>query len=135
MRTHGTITQPNPCRMLGDVAQAAVAKVARTHIVKLRGDSCPQNLYGQRLLGHLSWGPRESVARIGNRNHKQFTANSVAGLKALNEGTYSPQPLPAAVASPESLTGLLENPSRKRRFAIRPSLLRPDFLEPEPDVK
>ena len=97
-------------RMLGDVAQAAVAKVVRTHIVKLRGDSCPQNLYGQRLLGHLSWGSRESVTRIGKRNHKQFTANSVAGLKALNEGTYSPQPLPAAVASPESLTGLLENP-------------------------
>ena len=119
-------------RMLGDVAQAAIAKVVRTHVVETRGDSCPQNVYGQRLLGHMSWGSAESRERVAKRDHKQFSAGSASGLQALNAGTHSPLP-PTAVASPESLTAMLENASRKRRFTVRGQTpLRPDFIEPEP---
>ena len=48
-------------RMLGDVAQAAVAKVARQHIADTRADSLPTNQYSQRLQGRLAWG---SVIRL-----------------------------------------------------------------------
>ena len=118
-------------RMLGDVAQAAVAKVARTHIAEHRADSCPQNVYGQRLLGRMGWGSEESQERKAARESKGFLAGSVGGLKALNAGTYSPQPV-AAVNSPQTMSQLLANPPRTKRFAPRPSVLRPDFLDVDP---
>ena len=121
-------------QMLGDVAQAALCKVARQHIVELRGDSLPQSQYGQRLMGHLGWGSNESIARVAKRDHKVFQAGSVSGLKELAAGVYSPQPTAAAV-SPVGMAALLSDPPRqrwKRHTPPGPSCLRPDFYEPEP---
>lgn len=110
-------------RMQGDVAQAARAKVVRSHIVEMRGVSLPQNMYSQRLMGNLSWGSKENSDRSEKRPHKVFAAASVSGLHALNAGTYSPPT--RAVVSPTPMQELLSNPSRKRRMVIRPSPLVP----------
>ena len=119
-------------RMLGDVAQAAVAKVVRQHIADTRADACPQNQYGQRLLGRLGWGTGESLKRVAKHAHKVFAAGSAASLQALRAGTHSPQ-VPACAASPGMMATQLAAPSRKRRFDTRvPSELRPDFMEQEP---
>ena len=120
-------------RMMGDVAQAAVAKVARAHIVETRGASLPQNQYGQRLMGLLGWGTTESIARAAKKDHKVFAAGSVTQMNALAAGTYSPQP-PTASVSPIGMAALLSDPSRKRwrRSSLGPSNLSPDFFEPEP---
>ena len=120
-------------RLLGDVAQAAVAKVVRQHISVHRAEHCPQNQYGQRLLGRLGWGSGESIARVAKHEHKVFLASSSAGMNALAAGTYSPVLVAAAVASPGTMADQLNAPSRKRRYDVAvPSQLRPDFLEPEP---
>ena len=108
-------------RMLGDVAQAAVAKVVRGHIVETRGASLPGNQYSQRIQGHLGWGTAESIARVAKGAHKIFVTGSAAGLRALNAGTYSPQ-LPAAVVSPNTIGQLLSDPPRKRRFQNAPAV-------------
>ena len=110
-------------RMQGDVAQAARAKVVRSHIVEMRGVSLPQNMYSQRLMGNLSWGSKENSDRSEKRPHTVFAAASVSGLHALNAGTYSPPT--RAVVSPTPMQELLSNPSRKRRMVIRPSPLVP----------
>ena len=116
--------------MLGDVAQAAIGKVMRTHIAEVRGRSLPQNLYGQQLLGNCGWGSHVSLERKAKRDHKGFTAGSAAGLQALRAGTYSPQP--HAVPSPSTMQERILDPPRRKRFAAPgPSLLRPDFIEPE----
>ena len=117
-------------RMLSDVSQAAVGKVMRTHVVEVRGGSLPQNLYGQSLMGNCGWGSKVSLERKEKRDHKGFAAGSVAGLQALRAGTYSPQS--HAVASPGTMEERLLHPPRKKRFAAPgPSMLRPDFFEPE----
>ena len=119
-------------RMLGDVAQAAVAKVVRQHIVDTRAEACPQNQYGQRLLGRLGWGSGESLKRVASQAHKVFNAGSAVGLQALRAGTHSPQLL-AAAASPNRMATRLAAPSRQRRYDPREhSVLRPDFIEPSP---
>ena len=121
-------------RLLGDVAQAAKAKVSRQHIADTRADKCPDNQYSQRLLGRLGWGSVDSITRGAKRVHKVFTAvGSSVGLTAMNAGTYSPTV--ALAVTPGTMAAQLTAPSRRRRFtvpAVRvPSVLRPDFIEPE----
>jgi hypothetical protein len=119
-------------RMQSDVAQAAVAKVMRTHIAEVRSSSLPQNLYGQALMGNVGWGSKVSKERKAKRDSKGFTVGSVPGLQALRAGVYSPQA--HGVTSPATMEERLKNPPRKKRFAVPgPSLLRPDFMEPEPE--
>ena len=81
------------------------------------------------MLGRMGWGSGESLARVAKHEHKVFAAGSSAGLHALNAGTYSP--VPAVVVSPGTMAAQLSAPSRKRRFNIVQSNLRPDFFEPE----
>jgi hypothetical protein len=121
-------------RMIGDVAQVAHAKVVRTHVIETQGASLPQNVYSQMLMGNLNWGSRESHKRTEKRTHKVFIAGSAKGLQALRDGTYASSP-PAATESPVHMSALLSDPPRKKRFAIRGTPLRPDFLEPEPCVQ
>ena len=89
----------------------------------------PANQYAQMLMGKIGWGTREHVERTTKREYKIFQAGSSSGLATLREGTYSPQPA-AAVSSPDVMTALLANPSRRKRFVRRTSPLMPDV----PDV-
>ena len=88
-------------------------------------------LYGlsaQRLLGRMGWGSQEARERKAAHDSKGFVVGSGIGLNAMNAGTYSPQPA-AAVNSPQTMSELLANPPCTKRFAPRPSVLRPDFLD------
>ena len=117
-------------RLLGDVAQVATAVVVSSHIVDTRAEDCPQDMYGQRMFGKLGWGKQSTLEHSKKRDHKVFVAGSVAGLNALKAGTHSPAP--TSVASPGTMSELLANPPRKRRYVPKPTPLRPDFLEPGP---
>ena len=71
--------------------------------------------------------------RVAKRDHKVFVAGSVAGLKSLVAGQFSPKPA-AAVPSPSThMSEMLSNPPRKHK-CMRPTPLRPDFIEPDPFV-
>ena len=119
-------------RMMGDVAQAAQAKVIRTHL-EARADNLPSNQYAQMLMGKLGWGSKVHVERTRQYDHKVLSAGATAGLAALLTGDHSPQFRPPAVLSPGTMSERLLNPSRKKRLTVRvPSSLRPDFVEPEP---
>jgi hypothetical protein len=120
-------------RMVGDVAQAAVAIVAKQHIISgPRAEGLPTNLYSQRMQGLCTWNSKSSVDRVQKRDHKVFSAGSSSGLNALRDGTHSPKPR-TVLASPEPMAQLLSDPSRKKRLVTRlPSRLRPDANEPEP---
>ena len=120
--------QADGTRMLSDVAQAAIGKVMRAHIVEVRGGSLPQYLYGQSLMGNLGWGSKVSLERNAKRDHKGFAAGSAPGLHALRAGTYSPHAVPSLGTMEERL---LHPPRFKRSAAPGPSLLRSDFFEPE----
>jgi hypothetical protein len=112
-------------RLLGDVAQTATAIVARSHIMNgPQSASLPSNQYSQMLQGRMGWGSAAYTQRTEKRDHKQFQAGSVSRLSAMQAGLYSPQQRTDA-ASPEPMAELLSQPSRKRRFDIRPSQLRP----------
>jgi hypothetical protein len=120
-------------RLLGDVAQTAVAIVARSHIMNgPRAAALPNTQYSQMLQGKMGWGSTGYVERVAKGEHKQFGAASVSRLSALQAVLYSPVPRTAAT-SPEPMAALLSNPSRKRRFEIRPSSLGPD-VEEGPDT-
>ena len=119
-------------KCIGDVAQVAHAKVVRTHIIETRGDSLPRDLYSQMLMGSLNWGSRASQKRLEKRDHKVFEAKAAVGLRALREGMHSPQT--EACASPVEMVALLSDPPRKKRMPCGPTPLRPDFMEPEPDM-
>ena len=117
-------------RMLSDVSQVAVGMLMRQHIVESpNAGSLPSNQYGQRIMGQLAWGTKESHARALKGEHRGFTACATAGLHALRDGTHVP--VAAAAASPEPMAVLLSQPSRIRRFAHRtdPSpLVPPDVV-------
>ena len=119
-------------RLLGDVAQTAVAIVSRSHIVNgPRAASLPSDQYSLMLQGKVGWGTTESVERRAKGEHKMFQAGSVSRLGAMQAGLYSPPQRTAAV-SPEPMALLLANPSRKRRFDIRPSPLGAATVEEDP---
>ena len=119
-------------RLLGDVAQTAVAIVSRSHIVNgPRAASLPSDQYSLMLQGKMGWGTAESVERHAKGEHKMFQAGSVSRLGAMQAGLYSPPQRTAAV-SPEPMALLLANPSRKRRFEIRPSPLGAATVEEDP---
>ena len=102
-------------RLLGGVAQATVAKVARTHIVEHRAKCCPQNQYDQRLLGRMGWGTHEHRERKAAQESKSFVVEAGHGLQALNARTYSsysPQP-GAAVNLPHTMSELLKPASHQ----------------------
>ena len=83
-------------------------------------------------MGNVGWGSKVSKERKAKRDSKGFTVGSVPGLQALRAGVYSPQA--HGVTSPATMEERLKNPPRKKRFAVPgPSLLRPDFMEPEPE--
>ena len=109
---------------LGDVAQAATAIVARSHIVHgPLAPSLPGSQYSLQLQGRMGWGTSHSNERSLKRDHKVFTAGSASGLQALKDGVHSP--VARAVHSPGTMEAKLLNPSRRRRPVNRPSRLGP----------
>jgi hypothetical protein len=83
-------------------------------------------------MGSLNWGSRASQKRLEKRDHKVFGAKAAVGLRALREGMHSPQT--EACASPVEMAALLSDPPRKKRMPCGPTPLRPDFMEPDPDM-
>ena len=121
-------------RCLGDVAQVAHGKVVRQHIIKTRQENLPHDLYSQMLYDSLNWGSRASQKRLEKRDHKVFEAKAASGLRALRDGIHSPQT--EACGSPllSDMAALLSDPPRKKRMPCGQTPLRPDFMEPEPDI-
>ena len=118
-------------RLMGDVAQVAMAIVARGHVVNgPKAASLPSSQYSAMLQGLVGWGSAAHQERESKRERKTFEAGSLSKMNALQAGLYSPT-LAAAAVSPELMSQRFLAPGRTRRFAVRPSPIGPGLGTPQ----